>query len=215
MSTFWRSGITVCCWLMGATGFGVWILRWLPEELSVGIGRGSRLLAAMGLGTATLLWLDSVLGTTGLLSSETVAWGVLGVGILLLAWAIRTSSSRMSIGPGDGWLPPLSWAAAPALAVLLIAACSAPGWLWQTEFGGYDALSYHLQLPREWFIQGRITTPTWNVYGGFPSFVEGAYLHLMVIDGGPLPTAITAQLLQCSLCLAHRSDHRSGNRALV
>ncbi|MAJ47748.1 MAG: hypothetical protein CBC35_10865 [Planctomycetes bacterium TMED75] len=201
MSTFWRSGLTVCCWLMGATGFGVWILRWLPEELSVGIGRGSRLLAAMGLGTAVLLWLDSLLGTTGLLSSQTVAWGVLAVGILLLAWAIRTSSSRLAIGPGEGWLPPLSWAAAPALAVLFVAACSAPGWLWQTEFGGYDALSYHLQLPREWFIQGQILTPTWNVYGGFPSFVEGAYLHLMVIDGGPLATAITAQLLHASFAL--------------
>ena len=201
MSTFWRSGLTVCCWLMGATGFGVWILRWLPEELSVGIGRGSRLLAAMGLGTAALLWLDSVLGTMGLLSAQTVAWGVLGVGILLLAWAIRTSSSRMAIGPGDGWLPPLSWAAAPALAVLFVAACSAPGWLWQTEFGGYDALSYHLQLPREWFIQGQIVTPTWNVYGGFPSFVEGAYLHLMVIDNGPLANALTAQLLHASFAL--------------
>ncbi|MEC8734702.1 MAG: hypothetical protein VXX86_06980, partial [Planctomycetota bacterium] len=55
-----RGAVTVACWMFAATGFGVWFLRWLPEELSVGIGRGSRLLASMGLGTAVLLWLDSL-----------------------------------------------------------------------------------------------------------------------------------------------------------
>ena len=201
LSTVSRSGITVACWFMGAIGFGVWMLRWLPEELSVGVGRGSRLLASMGLGVALLLWIDSVLGSLGLLNSQLIAWGVLGVGILLLGVAIRTSTSRMAIGAGDGWLPPLSWAAAPALAVLVVAACSAPGWLWQTEFGGYDALSYHLELPKEWYIQGRITPSPWNVYGSLPSLVEGAYLHLMVLDGGPLATAITAQLLHATLAV--------------
>ncbi|MEE2680971.1 MAG: hypothetical protein VX641_01210 [Planctomycetota bacterium] len=201
LSTFSRSGLTAACWLMGATGFGVWVLRWLPEELSVGVGRGSRLLASMGLGVAVLLWIDSVLGSLGLLGSPIVAWGILGAGMLLLGIAIRTSTSRMAIGPGEGWLSPLSWAAAPALAVLLVAACSAPGWLWQTEFGGYDALSYHLQLPKEWYVQGRITPSPWNVYSALPNLMESAFLHLMVIDGGPLATAITAQLLHAALAV--------------
>ena len=126
LSTFSRSGLTAACWLMGATGFGVWVLRWLPEELSVGVGRGSRLLASMGLGVAVLLWIDAVLGSLGLLGSQVIAWGVLGAGILLLGVAIRTSTSRMAIGAGEGWLPPLCWTAAPALAVLMVAACSAP-----------------------------------------------------------------------------------------
>ena len=58
----------------------------------------------------------------------------------------------------------LLWTAAPAVAVLLVAACSAPGWLWASEFGGYDALSYHLQLPKEWLHLKKITTLDHNVY---------------------------------------------------
>jgi len=47
-------------------------------------------------------------------------------------------------------------ATVPTIAIVILAACSAPGWLWATEFGGYDVLSYHLQLPREWYDAGRI-----------------------------------------------------------
>jgi hypothetical protein len=47
-------------------------------------------------------------------------------------------------------------AAAPALAVLLLAACCPPGTLWRSEALGFDVLSYHLQLPREWLAGGRL-----------------------------------------------------------
>lgn len=194
------SAMIVVTWLLAAAGFGAWFLRWLPDELSQDTGPGTRLLCSLGLGTPLLLFAASALGTAGLLTSVT-GWGLLVAGIILLAIAIRTSKHRLRIGPGEGWLPPFTWTAAPAIAVLAIAAVSAPGWLWQTEFGGYDALSYHLQLPREWFTRGEIFTPTWNVYGALPSLVESGYFHLMVVESNPLSVAISAQVLHASFAL--------------
>ncbi|HAW95717.1 MAG TPA: hypothetical protein DCX60_05525 [Phycisphaerales bacterium] len=85
--------------------------------------------------------------------------------------------------------------------MLVVAACAAPGWLWQTEFGGYDAMAYHLQLPREWFEQGRITTSTWNVYSAMPNLFETGFLHLMHLNGGALSSTIPAQLLHATFAV--------------
>jgi hypothetical protein len=197
---FGSASMVVVVWLLAAAGFGAWFLRWLPKELSQEVGPGTRLLCALGLGTPLLLFAASALGTAGLLTTVT-GWGLLIVGIILFAMGIRTSSRRFRIGAGEGWLPPFTWTAAPAIAVLLVAAVSAPGWLWQTEYGGYDALSYHLQLPREWYSNGRIFTPTWNVYGSLPSLVEAGYFHLMVVERNPLSVAISAQVLHASFAL--------------
>jgi len=192
--------VTTGLWLLAASGYGVWCLRWIPEELSVGAGRGTRLLATIGLGSPVQLWLAHVLGSFGALDATT-AWLITIGGILLLVQGIRTSSRRLEIGAGDGWLPPLSWTSAPALTVLLVAACAAPGWLWQTEFGGYDVMAYHLQLPREWFEQGGITTSTWNVYSAMPNLFETSFLHLMHLNGGALASTIPAQLLHAAFAV--------------
>jgi hypothetical protein len=199
-SVFAGSVITVGLWILAASGYGVWCLRWLPEELSVGAGRGTRLLATIGLGSPIQLWITHALGSMGLLDTTT-AWIITIGGVILLAQGIRTSSRRLEIGPSDGWLPPLTWTSGPALVVLVIAACSAPGWLWQTEFGGYDAMAYHLQLPREWFEQGQITTSTWNVYSAMPNLFETSFLHLMHLNGGTLASTIPAQLLHATFAV--------------
>lgn len=198
--TFTSSGMVVVIWLLSAAGFGAWILRWMPEGLARDVTPATRLLLALGLGTPAQLFIASALGVAGLLSKAS-GWGVLVLGMILLAVAIRTSSRKLRIGPGEGWLPAFTWTAAPAIAVLFIASVSAPGWLWQSEFGGYDALSYHLQLPREWLGAGHIFTPTWNVYGSLPNLMEAGYYHMMVIAGNPLPAAISAQLLHATLAL--------------
>jgi len=189
-----RSGITTVAWLLAAIGWGAWCLRLTPRRLRSELGPLPRLLAAAGMGAPLLLWLASALGTAGLLDGTT-GWALVVVGLIGLVMAVRTSNDREGIGLSDGWLPGLSWASAPALAVLLLASASAPGWLWRTEFGGYDALSYHLQLPREWVEAGRIFTPTWNVYGGLPNLVESGYFHLMQLEGTTIASAYSAQLL--------------------
>jgi 4-amino-4-deoxy-L-arabinose transferase-like glycosyltransferase len=93
------------------------------------------------------------------------------------------------------------WITAPSLALLLLAATSAPGWLWRSEFGGYDALSYHLQLPKEWLASGRIEGLTHNVYSFLPGYVEAAYLHLMILRGDAIDSAYACQLLHALLAL--------------
>jgi hypothetical protein len=82
--------------------------------------------------------------------------------------------------------------------VLVVAACSAPGWLWSTEFGGYDALSYHLQLPREWLALGRIQPLEHNVYSFLPSAVEAAYFHLAVLRSDAVAAACACQILHAA-----------------
>ncbi|MBL9032945.1 MAG: glycosyltransferase family 39 protein [Phycisphaerae bacterium] len=66
---------------------------------------------------------------------------------------------------------------------MLVAAANPPGWLWASEAGGYDALSYHLQLPREWLAMGRIQPLAHNVYSFLPSYVESAFVHLAALLG--------------------------------
>ena len=102
--------------------------------------------------------------------------------------------------------------------MLVVAACAAPGWLWQTEFGGYDAMAYHLQLPREWFEQGRITTSTWNVYSAMPNYRDmmrhAIYEHLgvepevRVICDGLLPTLRLLELGDFLAVMPHAAINR-------
>ena len=77
------------------------------------------------------------------------------------------------------------WAAwgVPALALLLVAASSPPGWLWDSEGRGYDALEYHLQLPQEWLRMGRLAPLEHNVYSFLPGYIEAAFYHLAVATG--------------------------------
>jgi len=104
------------------------------------------------------------------------------------------------------------WTIVPGFCVgiMLAAACSPPGWLWDSEFGGYDALSYHLQLPREWLEAGRLAPLSHNVYSYLPGYLEGAYLALLSlmqfngsdpISGDGLPL-IACQLLTLLTALA-------------
>lgn len=85
------------------------------------------------------------------------------------------------------------------LAVALIGATLPPGVLWADEARGYDALEYHLQVPREYFEQGGIHFLPHNVYASFPQQVETQYLLLNYLIGDPLAAAIPAQLLHATL----------------
>jgi hypothetical protein len=87
------------------------------------------------------------------------------------------------------------------LAIGLFGACLPPGVLWNGEAHGYDALEYHLEVPREYYDAGRIKFLPHNVFASFPQQVELLYLLLMHLAGGPLPGAIPAQLLHVALGL--------------
>ncbi|MCC6660227.1 MAG: hypothetical protein IT437_05005 [Phycisphaerales bacterium] len=179
---------------------------------SVGIGRPARALwrgarnpwpiqAAVGL-TLTLT-LSHGLGTLGLLN-QVASGAVTGAGLLLLAHQLAGARARGEIEPR---LPAWALLALAPTALLLVAACQPPGWLWASEAGGYDAMSYHLELPREWVRGGWIEPLTHNVYSYLPSYMESAFTHLAVLCGAgsagpPFPDLLAGEgwlLISCQL----------------
>ncbi|MCA9284980.1 MAG: hypothetical protein KDA22_07195 [Phycisphaerales bacterium] len=198
-----QGGSLAALWLAMALGLGCAVQRFLLP------GACERWSVRWALGIACALVLDNVLGSLGVLSvlGGAVGWATIAGGALLLLRERPHAMPGIGEGPFEprdwsrAWRRNRSWAAAPAVAVLLLAACSPPGWLWSTEFGGYDALSYHLQLPREWLVLGRVEPLEHNVYSFLPSFVESAYLHLMVLRGRAQETAVACQLQHAGLTL--------------
>lgn len=173
------AGAPAAWYLLGAAGLG----RALDPFV-----RGSRDPGALraALGVALMLSLSHALGCLGLLAGRAgraVAIALPTLGVALLAAGLVADARRerrIVIRASAVW-----WLAAPAVALLLVAACQPPGWLWDSEFGGFDALSYHLQLPQEWLALGRIVPLEHNVYSYLPGYIESAFLHLGVMTGAP------------------------------
>lgn len=194
-------------WLAAAAGYGWLLIRklWPPPVVVIQPARQpmARPMLQIILGVAALFFLDGALGRLGLLTrwngGGAIALTAIGVG--LLAVQLGRALPR-PIGDVRRFIPrphPLIWLASPAIAILLLAAVTPPGWLWASEFGGYDALSYHLQLPQEWLALGRMQGLEHNVYSYLPSSMEAAYLHLTALTGDAHAAAIPAQLLHAML----------------
>lgn len=210
----WRDGLLATCWWIGAWGFGFGLTRLAigPSVRAItnaASGRGGAPLEqtsldeaaiALGLGSALLLVLDATLGTLGLLvaGKGLVAWIVVAAGVLV---GVRVLREAPLAGDGED-SERLSLKARIACAavlgvltgLLIVAASVAPGWLWSSEMAGYDALSYHLVLPKMWFFAGGTVAPVdGNIYSALPSYVESAFLHLMVMRGNPFDGAFACQ----------------------
>lgn len=194
-------GMLAGLYLLGAFGLGLVLVR----VLATGENNGSatRIVgasaAAAGLGLAAMLTITHLLGVAGGLSNRIVAVVPIAVGVAFVARSLPglLAQLRASDRPSLLWL-----AAAPGAGVLLAAACNPPGWLWSSEFGGYDTLVYHLQLPREWHAMGRIVALEHNVYSYLPSYVESAFVHLAALSGAPRDQFVTdggGLLIACKL----------------
>jgi hypothetical protein len=179
--TLLTAGRAPALYLLGAFGLGR-LLRPLTH------GSRDPLALQFALGLSLMLTLSHALGCLGLLAGpigRVIATAPCAVGLLLLAEQAFRAFRRAPTGSVP-WSPDpslLLWI--PGLAVMLVAACNPPGWLWSSEFGGFDALSYHLQLPQEWLRAGRIAPLAHNVYSYLPGYVESAFYHLAVMTGSP------------------------------
>lgn len=172
-------------WILPAIGFGRFIsARFLrPATLPFSI-------LSIAIGAALLMFVDHALGLLGVLqfAGGVPAFILTVLGIILIFYPRSKRiqpDQRFSDHPVCS-LPFITYLALAILitipiAFLFTAALSAPGYLWDSEFGGFDALSYHLQLPREWIAAGRITPLAHNVYSFLPSYMESAYYHLAVL----------------------------------
>ncbi|MFB0986739.1 MAG: hypothetical protein QMB94_10600, partial [Phycisphaerales bacterium] len=190
-------------WLLAAAGVGTG-LTWMLQRGSGARTPALSLLQSWSLGTAGLLAIDLAVGLAGGLANALAVRVLTGVLAMVGLWSFR-GIRPTTIGIG--------LAAAIPLGTLLLAATSTPGWLWGTEFGGYDALSYHLQLPREWWIAGAIIETPHNAYGYLPNGVEAAFLHVMALIGDPAAAAVPCQLLVA--CLAVLAAGVTGEFAMA
>lgn len=158
------SGWTPLAYLLAAVGWGAIARPWTRS-----LADAPRIAPALdaGIGLAATLTATHALGALGLLNPIT-AWIWTGTGLILLA---RTALPAPRAGrhapalalPTDRAELAAIAAACIGVAVLLVAAASPPGALWDSEFGAYDALSYHLQLPAEWLDAGRISPLGHNI----------------------------------------------------
>jgi len=183
-------------WMLAAAGLGR-IASGLLPSVETRLERG---LLRVAVGTALLMAIDALLGRLGVLTAAEggVAWTLTATLAVAAAWPGRPASGTETEPLRTPWWTGLAFA--PALGTMLLASIAAPGWLWSSEFGGYDSLSYHLLLPREWFEAGVMGPLAHNAYSGLPSHVEASTLHLMTLLRDPLAAALPAQALQA--CLA-------------
>ena len=91
------------------------------------------------------------------------------------AWSHQSPSSASSVPQ------PLPSSSSPR--------ATRPAPLWGSEFGGYDVLEYHLELPQEWLAAGRLSPLDHNAYSYLPSYLEAASMHLGAMTLAPKATA--------------------------
>lgn len=200
-------------WIASACGAG----RWLASRCGWDALRPWP--AAAATGACALAAADAAAGWAGLLSgpaSQMWATALLLPGIAALAWELlphRRDAAEATAAERGAYARatmPMAWWFAIALGValpaLIVAAASEPGVLWSTEFGAYDALSYHLTLPQEWHAGDGIATLGHCAYSGMPSWMEAAYLHIRALGGGGTARGsswfVSAQMLHAALAVA-------------
>jgi hypothetical protein len=180
-------------WL-AALGYGWPLRRWAfnatPYAIvaQAGAGMGVMLIAAWCLAC----W--SLRPGHGLILAG-VGWALAALQLTLY---LRRSGSKVALNITLPWT--LALAAMPA-GLLLVAASCPPGTLWAIEAYGYDVMSYHLQLPREWLAAGRMTGLEHNVYSFLPGLIECGYAWLGAWRGSVIEAVYLCQMAHASFAV--------------
>ena len=173
-------------------------LGWLPRRLLVPDAALGAVIQT-GVGLALFLGLNWGLALAGLLNRVT-AWGVLGLGAALLVLQLIATAREAPRKLQDLPLPPWTFLlGVPAVGLLITACCCPPGTLWAVEAFGYDVMSYHLQLPREWLEAGRMHGLEHNVYSFLPNLVEATYMQIGALSGSMYDGIYWAQFFHASM----------------
>lgn len=191
------AGFWVALFWLSAMGWGMPIKRLLVPEIT----GGAAWVAQAGAGAATLLCLHW-LGAWLIGINATLAWVLIVGGLALLAFEVQRARHPAADTMASWSLPLSALATAPPLGLMLVAATCPPGTLWAVEAFGYDTLTYHLQIPREWVASGHMVGLQHNVFSYLPGLMESGYTMLITLTGGMSATAIYAsQLLHVSMAL--------------
>ena len=171
--------------LIAAGGMGLGELAMRGLRVRDTLSRWERTPLAFGLGMIGLAVGTLGLGRLGLLH----AWGVRGALIILAGyWVVggRFASGLDVRGMGGGKVA-FAIIVAPFLLFMALAA------MLGTQ--DYDAIEYHLQAPKEYFQNGKITFLSHNIYASMPFAVEMLHLLGMVVLGDWWRGALVGQLV--------------------
>jgi len=177
-------------WLVPLLGLGELPLRW-HVLLGSALGIGLLCLSVLALGCAGVL-------SRGLWIAVLVVLFVIGA---VRAVRVVTAARRCEPDQNPNALRWLSLLLAPMLILGVLAAVHAPGFLWLEEGWGYDALEYHLELPKEYHTAGEIRYTPHNVYGNFPANVEMLYLLGMIVRADDMDSGTTAHMIHLSFAM--------------
>ena len=173
--------------VLHAAWIGWWPLRWLGcmsnrpwwEQSVMAIGIGLHLVSLMTL----------AVGLLGLLQTPLLMLMLAAIDIVsvIMAWIeLRRRSARASSIPRTDDVPslspvsrPLWWAGAAVAALfatIILLGSTLPPW-------DFDVLEYHLQVPKEWYLAGRIDFLPHNIYANMPLDAEMLPLAAMSVLG--------------------------------
>lgn len=201
-------GAVLAVWLLAALGIGAALLglfrlpaddlssALLPAVTSIALGLGTIGLAVLGLGLAG--------GLNRITAIAIVAIGIALAGAGALRYRARRRPGEVDAAVREWVRGPAGWAwlwllALPPLAMVVVGAAVPPGFLWNPdEPHGYDVVSYHLQVPREWYEADRVVPLRHNVFSYFPLGVEMHFLLAMHLRGGPWHGMYLAQLMHAA-----------------
>ncbi len=204
-------GLCAALWLSGAIALGAFLLRTLKIQADPLLFTATA--GGLGLGIFSLLALT--LGLLGCLNHATaLAMPITGAILFLADLAIKSpriairGSSPINAQPIKAWLKSpanRSWLwliPTVSLTTAAVAATIMPGDLWKPlDPHPYDVISYHLQVPREWYEAGKIQPLSHNVFSYFPMNVEMQYLSLMHAFGGPWRAMYICQFMSVAYML--------------
>ncbi len=183
----------------GGIGLAGFLLGWLglPPLLSgEQLGRGEFVALATALGLSLLSLMTLLVGLFGGLRQPLVFLALAMVLVAVCCWqALRrgvfsggrdasrsdpgnAASSMLTDGSSPWWWPRWWWGAIPFALMIVLGAVLPPL--------DFDVLEYHLQVPKEWYQQGRVTFLPHNVYGNMPLGAEMLAALAMAVTPGDL-----------------------------
>ena len=195
-------------YLLLAGGLGAFLYR--GETLPA----AGRLLVqcALGLGVLAFVWLG--VGLAGYYAAGT-AWGLLLVGLALLhrpvaGWAREWRNLLPRWRTGNGRLEPLLRGALAVFALVQLLYALAPPLRW-------DALMYHLEIPRRYLLAGNFAFLPENPYWGQPPLGSLTYTWVMALGSAVAAALLSwAVMTLTTLALYFVWAERTGSRpALV
>lgn len=177
-------GGVAALWVLSAAGAGAWLVRLTGVAVHPAMRFASSVAVGMGIYGLVILLLGLAGGFSGvaawILFFGGLALGAIGLRGMLRAKAGFTAGEPVNAAAWIWVMAGLSWG------TMLIAGALPPGLLWSPlDPHAYDVLSYHLQVPREWYELGRIAPLMHNVFSHFPMGVEVHFLAGMELMGGP------------------------------